>query len=190
MGCCGFGSGAARIEALCTDLVVQWLARKVQRGIIRVHGIGRRSFWFGKPQARSRLGEVIDIVPSIWTRRRGRSCRVDGSLWAIEKTRIRRCTFGVGITAAVATLVGYTSGLFYGFSLRVIYGFFIRAYFSELLYSVCLYMGPVARQVDYYQVIQSILCCAYITTIIVISSFGTKTNVIDFGFRGTPIVIS
>jgi hypothetical protein len=34
-------------------------------------------------------------------------------------------------------------------------------------------MGPVARQVDYHQAhqaIQSILCCAYITTIIVISS--------------------
>jgi hypothetical protein len=29
-------------------------------------------------------------------------------------------------------------------------------------------MGPVARQVDYHQAIQSILCCAYITTITVI----------------------
>jgi hypothetical protein len=29
-------------------------------------------------------------------------------------------------------------------------------------------MGPVARQVDYYQAIHSILCCAYITTITVI----------------------
>jgi hypothetical protein len=48
---------------------------------------------FGKPQARSRLGEVINIEPSIGTRR-SRSCRVDGSLWAIEKPRIRRCTFG------------------------------------------------------------------------------------------------
>jgi hypothetical protein len=29
-------------------------------------------------------------------------------------------------------------------------------------------MGPVARQVDYHQAIQSILCCAYITTFTVI----------------------
>jgi hypothetical protein len=29
-------------------------------------------------------------------------------------------------------------------------------------------MGPVARQVDYHQAIQSILCCADITTITVI----------------------
>jgi hypothetical protein len=37
--------------------------------------------------------EVIDIVLSIGTRK-GRSCRVDGSLWAIEKTCIRHCIFG------------------------------------------------------------------------------------------------
>jgi hypothetical protein len=37
---------------------------------------------------------------------------------------------GVGITAAVVTLVGYTSGLFYRFSLRVLY--------SVLLF--CLYI--------------------------------------------------
>jgi hypothetical protein len=30
-------------------------------------------------------------------------------------------------------------------------------------------MEPVDPQVDYHQAIQSILCCAYITTIIVIS---------------------
>jgi hypothetical protein len=47
----------------------------------------------GKLQARSRLGEVINIVPPIGAGR-SRSCRVDGILWAIEKTRIRRCTFG------------------------------------------------------------------------------------------------
>jgi hypothetical protein len=36
---------------------------------------------------------------------------------------------------------------------------------------LCIYMGPVARQVDYHQVtqgIQSSLCCAYITAFIVI----------------------
>jgi hypothetical protein len=38
----------------------------------------------------------------------------------------------VGITAAVATRVGYTSGLLYGFSFRTIY--------SELLYSSPVYI--------------------------------------------------
>jgi hypothetical protein len=37
-----------------------------------------------------------------------------------------------------------------------------------MLYILSIYMGPVAHQVDYYQAIQSILCCAYITTITVI----------------------
>jgi hypothetical protein len=51
----------------------------------------------------------------------------------------------VGIAAAVATLAGYTSGLFYGFSLRVlstgsILGSFIRAIYSELLYSYSVYI--------------------------------------------------
>jgi hypothetical protein len=32
-------------------------------------------------------------------------------------------------------------------------------------------MGPVARQVDDHQAIQSILCCAYITTLLVISLY-------------------
>jgi len=74
----------------------------------------------------------------------------------------------VGITAAVATLVGYTSGLFYRFSFRVLY---TRPYYSgyllgtTILIILSIYMGPVARQVDYHQAIQSILCCAYITTI-------------------------
>jgi len=45
----------------------------------------------------------------------------------------------VGITAAVATLVGYTSGLFYGFSLRVLFtgplfGQFIRNYCTHSVY--------------------------------------------------------
>jgi len=46
----------------------------------------------------------------------------------------------VGITAAVATVVGYASGLFYGFFLRVLYGPFIRIIYSELLFSFCLYI--------------------------------------------------
>jgi hypothetical protein len=36
---------------------------------------------------------------------------------------------------------------------------------------LCIYMGPVARQVEHHQAtqaIQSILCCAYVTTFIVI----------------------
>jgi hypothetical protein len=44
---------------------------------------------------------------------------------------------------------------------------------------LCIYMGPVACQVEYnqaYQAIQSILCCAYITTIIVISSMVNSTQ--------------
>jgi hypothetical protein len=46
-------------------------------------------------------------------------------------------------------------------------GLLIRAIYSELLYSsfLSIYMGPVARQVD-HQAIQSILCCASITTYI------------------------
>jgi hypothetical protein len=73
----------------------------------------------------------------------------------------------------VATLVGYTTGLFYGFSLRVLYGFSTRFIYSghllgtTVLIILSIYMGPVARQVD-HQAIQSILCCAYITTIIAI----------------------
>jgi hypothetical protein len=74
----------------------------------------------------------------------------------------------------VATLVGYTTGLFYGFSLRVPYGFSTRFIYSgyllgtTVLIILSIYMGPVARQVEDHQAIQSILCCAYITTIIVI----------------------
>jgi len=50
---------------------------------------------FGKLRARSRLGVVINIVPPVGTARRGRSCRVEGCLWAIEKTRAWCCcTFG------------------------------------------------------------------------------------------------
>jgi hypothetical protein len=50
----------------------------------------------------------------------------------------------VGITAALATLVGYTSGLFYGFSLRVLFtgslfGLFTRNYCTH--HSVYIY-GP------------------------------------------------
>jgi hypothetical protein len=57
----------------------------------------------------------------------------------------------VGIAAAVATLFGYTSGFYYGFSLRVLYsgslfGLFTRNYCTHIL---SIYMGPVARQVDY-----------------------------------------
>jgi hypothetical protein len=93
----------------------------------------------------------------------------------------------VGIAAAVATLVGYTMGLLYGSILRVLftgslYGFSLRVLFvgslfgsffgvflgTTVLIILCLYMGPVDPQVDHYQAIQSILCCAYITTIIAI----------------------
>ncbi|KAH8797035.1 hypothetical protein F5882DRAFT_22823 [Hyaloscypha sp. PMI_1271] len=67
-GCRGPGSGAAWIEVHTTDPVVQWLARGARRGM---RGIWRRSSLFRKPQARSRLGEVINIVPPIGTARRG-----------------------------------------------------------------------------------------------------------------------
>jgi hypothetical protein len=72
----------------------------------------------------------------------------------------------VGITAAVATLVGYTSGLLYGFSLRVLYSG--NLFGTTILIILFIYMGPVARQIDYHQAIQSILCCAYITILLVI----------------------
>jgi hypothetical protein len=90
-GCRGLGSGAARMEVHTTDPVVQWLARGARRGM---RGIWRRSSLFRKRQARSRLGEVINIVPPIGTARRRRSCRVDSCLWAIERTRVCFCTFG------------------------------------------------------------------------------------------------
>jgi hypothetical protein len=73
----------------------------------------------------------------------------------------------VGITVAVATLVGYTSGLFYGFSTRFPYSGYLLG--TTVLIILSIYMGPVACQVDYYQAIQSILFCACITTNIVIS---------------------
>jgi hypothetical protein len=87
----------------------------------------------------------------------------------------------------VAKLVGYTRGLFYGFSLRVLftsslYGFSLRVLFEGSLFGsffglflgttvliiLSIYMGPVDPQVNYHQAIQSILCCAYITTLPVI----------------------
>ena len=55
-----------------------------------------------------------------------------------------------------------------------LFGFFIRPFYSgylpgtTVLIILSIYMGPVARQVDYHLAIPSILCCAYITTIIVI----------------------
>ncbi len=50
---------------------------------------------FHRWQVRRRLGEVINIVPPIGTARRGRSCRVDGYLWAMEKSSAWYCgTFG------------------------------------------------------------------------------------------------
>jgi hypothetical protein len=70
----------------------------------------------------------------------------------------------VGIAAAVATLAGYTSGLLYGFSLRVLftgslYGFTLRVLYSVPLFGqfirnycthiLSIYMGPVALQVDH-----------------------------------------
>ena len=52
----------------------------------------------------------------------------------------------VGITAAVATLVGSTSGLFYGFSFRVLYSDLL---FGTIVLILSIYMGLVARQVDH-----------------------------------------
>jgi hypothetical protein len=59
-------------------------------------------------------------------------------------------TVHVGIAAAVATLAGYTSGLLYGFSLRVyltglLYGFYTRFLYSGNLFGTivlifCLYI--------------------------------------------------
>jgi hypothetical protein len=70
---------------------------------------------------------------------------------------------------------GRTGWLPIGFILRVLFtGSLVRPYYSgyllgaTVLIILSIYMGPVDPQVD-YQAIQSILCCAYITTIIVIS---------------------
>ena len=67
-------------------------------GSTRAHRIGRRRFLFGKPQAQCRLGEVINIVPPIGIGRGGRSCRVGGSLWAVEKTLVCCYSFGTRTT--------------------------------------------------------------------------------------------
>src|ERR1700722_19622944 len=63
-------------------------------------------------------------------------------------------------------MVTHTGSALYGCSLRVLFtgtllGRFIRAIYSEPLYSLFLsiYIGPVARQVNDDQAIQSILCC-------------------------------
>jgi hypothetical protein len=69
-----------------------------------------------------------------WINLRPRRYKVDevtkglGEKWQTWGVRV------VGITAAVATLVGYTTGLFYGFSLRVLYGFSLRVLFTGSLY--------------------------------------------------------
>jgi hypothetical protein len=69
----------------------------------------------------------------------------------------------VGITSAVATLDVYISALLLGLSLW----FSTRPDYSgnllgtTVLIILSIYMGPVARQVDYYQAIHSIICCAY-----------------------------
>jgi hypothetical protein len=42
----------------------------------------------------------------------------------------------VGITAIVATLVGYTTGLFYGFSLRVLFTGSLRVLYSVHLFGL------------------------------------------------------
>ena len=67
---------------------------------------------------------------------------------------------------------GHTSWLHIGFILRVLSKGHLRVLYSDHLLGatvliLSIYMGPVARQVD-HQAIQSILCCAYITTIVVI----------------------
>jgi hypothetical protein len=73
---------------------------------MRRQRVWRRSSLFRKPQARSRLEEVINIVPPIGTARRGRSCRVDGCLWAIEKSSAWcYCTFG-----AKTNVIGFGFG--------------------------------------------------------------------------------
>jgi hypothetical protein len=51
--------------------------------------------------------------------------------------RRRHLTARVGITAAVATLVGYTTGLFYGFSIRFIYSCYLL---GTTVLIICLYI--------------------------------------------------
>jgi len=61
---------------------------------------------FRKRQARRGLGGGINIVTPIGTTRRDRSCRVDGCLWAIEKSSAWCCcTFG-----AKTNVIGFGFG--------------------------------------------------------------------------------
>jgi hypothetical protein len=68
----------------------------------------------------------------------------------------------------------YSTGSLYGFSLRVLstgslFGLFFGLFIgTTVLIILSIYMGPVDPQVDHHQAIQSILCCAYITTLPVI----------------------
>src|SRR3954447_15306033 len=93
MGYYGLGSSADRTVVCCTNVVIPWLARGTGRETsTRACRIRRRRLLFGKLQAWS-LEEVINIVPSIEIGR-SRSCRVNGSLWAIEKILVCCYTFG------------------------------------------------------------------------------------------------
>jgi hypothetical protein len=68
----------------------------------------------------------------------------------------------------------YSTGSLYRFSPRVLstgslFGLFFGLFLgTTVLIILSIYIRPVDPQVDYYWAIQSILCCAYITTIIVI----------------------
>jgi hypothetical protein len=92
--------------------------------------------------------------------------------WSRERVKIRMFfnVYGVVPCWNYSCLATHT-----GFILRVLFtGSLVRPYYSgyllgaTVLIILSIYMGPVDSQVDHHQAIQSILCCAYITTIIVI----------------------
>jgi hypothetical protein len=84
----------------------------------------------------------------------------------------------VGLAAAVATLANYTTGLLYGFYTRFLYS---GNLFGTIVLIFCLYIGgqlPFKLIMKHFQAILSILCCAYITTTVVIFINTREGNVI------------
>jgi hypothetical protein len=77
-----------------------------------------------------------------------------------------------------------STGSLHGFSLRVLstgslFGLFFGLFLgTTVLIILSIYMGPVDPQVDHHQAIQSILCCAYITTspVIFITEVGIRNG--------------
>jgi hypothetical protein len=59
----------------------------------------------------------------------------------------------------MVTHIGFFTQFLSGFSTRPVYSGNLLG--TTVLIILSIYMGPVAPQVNYYQAIHSILCCAY-----------------------------